>query len=100
MRYQDLRIKYDRSEKKRYYRHSIYPEIPFSEEDVYVTTREGDRLDILAEEFYLDSQLWWVISTANPDVVRRDSIFLKPGLSIRIPTNIQEIQDNFERLNK
>jgi nucleoid-associated protein YgaU len=29
--------------------------------------RVGDRLDSLAESFYGDPRLWWVIAQANPD---------------------------------
>jgi hypothetical protein len=44
--------------------------------------------------------LWWIITTANPDVIRRDSFNLKPGIEIRIPNNIQGIIEAFEALNK
>jgi len=46
--------------------------------------------------------LWWVIATANPDVIRRDSFNLMPGLQIRIPdpNRIINIIRSFEQLNK
>jgi len=44
--------------------------------------------------------LWWIITTANPDVIRRDSFSLKPGIEIRIPNNIQGVIEAFEALNK
>ena len=44
--------------------------------------------------------LWWIITTANPDIIRRDSFNLKPGMEIRIPNNIQGIIQAFEELNK
>jgi hypothetical protein len=44
--------------------------------------------------------LWWIITTANPDVIRRDSFNLNPGMEIRIPNNIQGIVEAFEALNK
>ena len=62
-------------------------------------TQAGDRLDTLAHMFYNDVDLWWVIATANPDIVRRDSFNLKPGLEMRIPQDIQTILENFEQLN-
>ena len=37
---------------------------------------------------------------ANPDIIRRDSFNLKPGMEIRIPNNIQGIIEAFEELNK
>ena len=83
-----------------YYKPNFYPEIPLSESDIYVITDFGDRLDTLANEFLNDVDLWWIITTANPDVIRRDSFNLKPGIEIRIPNNIQGILEAFEELNK
>ena len=77
-----------------------YPEIPYSINDLYVSTISGDRLDLLANQFYKDVDLWWVISTANPNIIRRDSYNLKPGLEIRIPLDIPSIMKQFELINK
>ena len=89
-----------RTNSKRYYTNLKYPEIPLSINDLYITTTSGDRLDTLANEFLNDVDLWWIITTANPDVIRRDSFNLKPGIEIRIPDNIQGIIEAFEALNK
>ena len=86
--------------KKRYYLNIKYPEIPLSFDDVYITTTSGDRLDNIAHQFYQDVDLWWIITTANPDVIRRDSFNLKPGIDIRIPQDIEIILEEFEELNK
>ena len=85
---------------KKYYTNLKYPEIPLSVDDLYITTTSGDRLDSLAYEFFNDVDLWWIITTANPDVIRRDSFNLKPGMEIRIPDNVQGILEAFEKLNK
>ena len=77
-----------------------YPNIPFDREDIYVTTTHGDRLDLLANQFYNDVKLWWIIATANPQNIRRDSYNLKPNLEIRIPGNIPTIIKEFENINK
>ena len=37
------------------YRPKIYPTIPLSDDDLYVATETGDRLDTLAYQFYQDS---------------------------------------------
>jgi hypothetical protein len=42
-----------------------YPQIPLSINDTYVFAEEGDRFDVLAQQYYGDSSLWWVISLAN-----------------------------------
>jgi len=88
------------SERKRYYKSLRYPEIPLSINDTYVITTVGDRLDSIAYQFYNDVRLWWVIATANPNKIRRDSYNLKPNLEIRIPSNIRAIVKSFEELNR
>ena len=85
---------------KNYFKPIKYPEIPLSMNDIYVTTVSGDRLDLLAHQFYQDIRLWWIISNANRDIIKRDSYALDPGLEIRIPTNINSILVSFEQLNK
>ena len=76
-----------------------YPEIPISMGDLYVITSDRDRLDLLANQFYGNVDYWWIISSANPNIIKRDSFILKPGLEIRIPQNIQAILKDFRELN-
>ena len=87
---------------KRTFKYIKYPQIPLSVDDIYATTLVGDRLDLIADQFYNDVDLWWVVVTANPDVIRRDSFNLKPGLQVRIPSpnRITNILKSFEQLNK
>ena len=87
-------------DRKRYYTVIKYPEIPLSVDDFYIITTIGDRLDNLANQFYEDVNLWWVITSANPDVIKRDSFMLEPGIEIRIPADLQTILENFNELNK
>ena len=88
------------TEGKRYYKAAKYPEIPLSIDDVYITTTVEDRLDSLANHFYNDVDLWWIIAIANPDIVRRDSFKLKSGLELRIPQDYYSIIIEFEEINK
>ena len=88
------------SDRKRTYKNLKYPEIPLTFNDIYITTTSGDRLDNLAHQFYKNVDLWWVITTANPDVIRRDSFNIKPGIEIRIPQNIEGILEEFEKINE
>ena len=85
---------------KRYYKPLRYPNIPLSSNDLYILTSSGDRLDSLAHQFYKDIRLWWIIATANPNIIRRDSYSLKPNLEVRIPSNITQILKSFEKINK
>jgi len=87
-------------EKRRYYKNIEYPEIPETSGDIYIISKSTDRLDLLAKDYYNKPHLWWIISKANPNKIQRDSLFLKPGLQIRIPISIEEIQNNFIKLNK
>ena len=71
-----------------------YPYIPESEQDYYVITTTGDRFDILSFQFYGDSKYWWAIAASNPSA-RKDTLFLEPGLQLRIPP-ISTILTQFE----
>ena len=84
----------------RHFKPLKYPEIPLSIDDIYVKTVSGDRLDLLANQFYNDVWLWWVISIANRDLIRRDTYNLKPGMEIRIPGQVRNILKEYEMLNK
>ena len=90
------------TDNKRVFKNIKYPNIPLSINDIYAITIDGDRLDLIANQFYNNVDLWWVIVTANPDIIRRDSFNLKSGLEIRIPDpkRINSILRSFEQLNK
>ena len=84
---------------KRVYPYMIPPTIPESESDIYVETVAGDRLDLLADEYYLDSTLGWIILAANPSV-RADSLFLEPNIQLRIPADYRAVLALFDLQNK
>ncbi|MDC6465009.1 tail protein X [bacterium] len=75
-----------------------YPDVPLSFDDIYVYTTQGDRFDILAQQYYKDSSLWWIISSAN-GTLKQDSYFIPEGIQIRIPQNISSIITKFTQLN-
>ena len=93
------RTKKDPITKIIYYSNMIYPYIPPEDNDIYIQTRNGDRLDLLAEEYYGNSALYWVIVSANPENVRNDSFFVTPGIQIRIPSELHEIEHSFNLTN-
>jgi len=82
------------------YRDVKYPLIPRAENDIYVFTGDGDRYDVLAQQYYNDSSLYWIISSANYGT-RPDSLLPPPGTQIRVPSpsRINEILSNYENLN-
>jgi hypothetical protein len=68
-----------------YYRQTIIPTYARDARDTYFYAREGDRLDLLANEFYSDVTLWWVIASANN--LGKGTLTLPAGKLIRIPYN-------------
>ena len=84
---------------KSYYRQIKYPTITAAIEDFYIITKAGDRLDLLAEQFYNDPGLWWIITLANPDKIKRDSFSVPNGLQIRIPADHRAIIEDYKVLN-
>jgi hypothetical protein len=85
-------------EGKQYKTTTVYPDTPISENDYYIITTAGDRYDTLANQFYNDYTLWWVIAAANNS--ERASLFVKPGIQLRIPGDVEGIINAFRELNK
>lgn len=73
----------DRATGKRRIGTISYPKLPFSNTDVYIYSRSGHRLDILAYDYYGDQTLWWVIAGANN--LGKGSFNIPPGIRLRIP---------------
>lgn len=86
---------------------SRYPEVPLSENDIYVYTVKGDRFDVLSQQYYKDSSLWWIISIANTGnagagtlvSLPQNSLIIPEGIQIRIPSNYMEVINNFNKIN-
>ena len=99
-RYSDIKILQNKevNNDSRYYTTVRYPEIPLSPNDIYVITTEGDSLDMLAQQFYKDKSLWWVLSIANVGL-SQNSLYLPAGTQLRIPTNLQKILGNYNVIN-
>ena len=83
---------------KRYYGTIKYPTIPLSIDDIYVYTTQGDRFDVLAQQYYQDPSLWWVISLAN-SALPQNSYYIPEGQQIRIPQNVASAVAEFDALN-
>jgi phage tail protein X len=104
-RYQPIPI--IKTDNKPNYQTTRYPEIPLSDEDIYVYTSQGDRFDILANQYYGDQSLWWIISIANtsiagtslPSDLNQSSLVIPEGMQIRIPANYAAVLNSFKQLN-
>jgi hypothetical protein len=75
-----------------------YPTVPLSSNDIQVITTDGDRLDLLADQFYNDSSLWWIISIANPSL-KQNSLLPPVGSQLRIPVLLQDVLNSYYLLN-
>ena len=80
-----------------YYETNTYPEIQPTNNDYYIITTVDTRLDLLALDFYQDSSLWWIISSAN--ALPGDSIYAPIGIQLRIPTDVQTILNSYNSEN-
>ena len=68
------------------YTTTIYEKVPENNNDIYVITQEGDRLDNLASRFYGNPQLWWFIARVNN--LKTNNI--PAGTSLRIPISTKD----------
>ncbi len=84
---------------KQIYATSRYPEIPLSENDIYVYASQGDRYDLLALNYYGDSSLWWIIASANPNIDLM-TLVIPEGVQIRIPGNFSQVVSEFSLINQ
>ena len=96
-RYQNIQIEKSTTG-KRIYKTVRYPDVPLTENDIYVYTVQGDRYDILAQQYYSDSSLWWIISIAN-EQLNQNSLIIPEGIQIRIPSNPASVIRTFNNIN-
>ena len=61
------------------------PVLNLLNEDIFVVTQEGDRLDNLAFQFYGNQHLWWYIAHAN----NLTTMNVEIGTQLRIPGSTQ-----------
>lgn len=87
----------NRYDGKRVYLTTSYPIIPPSDTDIIIITNENDYLDTLAYKYYGDPTLWRIIAWVNN--IGKGRLSVPPGLSLRIPTNVNEIIDKFNKIN-
>ena len=85
--------------KKSVFKPTIYPKIPLRDDDIYIFSKESEKLEHISYRFYNTPEYWWVIAKANN--ISNGTIFLEPGKQLRIPnlTSITEILNSMEELN-
>ena len=93
MRYDSVKKRRDKNG-NRYLVPSTVPNIPIKDSDVFVYPICGDRLDTIANRFYNDPSLWWIVAKANN--IGEGRIGLDMEKKLRIPTEIGDIIDLVE----
>ena len=96
MRYRNNKIRKDK-DNIRYYKPRIVPNIPIKDTDIFVFPLYGDRFDTLAQRYYDNSNLWWIIAKANE--IGNGKIAPDPEKKLRIPTEIDEILESIDNSN-
>lgn len=84
---------------KRYLSTVKYPAVPLSETDIYIIANFGDRLDLIADDYYSDVTLYWILQIANPNGLPSDSLYVPAGTQLRIPMDISNIIQAYNALN-
>ena len=75
-----------------------YPEVSAAPDDILYTVARKDRIDALAQRFYGDSTLWWIIALANE--LRLLPTDLQENTQIRIPNGKRVFTDILRRANR
>ncbi len=65
--------------------------------DIFVYPIYGDRYDTMAQRYYEDSNLWWIIVKAND--ISDGKIAPDPLKKLRIPTEIDDILELITQVN-
>lgn len=96
-RYSNINIR-KTEEGKRIYSQFYSPDIPYSEDDIYIITTSLDRYDLISLDFWGDVSYWYYIPIINN--LECDSIFPPTGIQLRIPNNIENIINIFNEENR
>jgi hypothetical protein len=74
---------------KTVYKSKRLKRIPLKNDDIYIATQTGDRLDLLSNQYYGTPAYWWIIANANN--IHDGKLGLKDGTILRIPKDFSEI---------
>ena len=96
----EFSTKHVKREKGECYNTTILPKLEKTFDDRFIFTIEGDRLDLLAHEFYGDSRHWTILANANN--LGKGTLSIPAGTQLRIPpdTVIQELRERIENAEK
>mgnify|MGYP001154028887 CR=1 FL=1 len=81
---------------KRVFRPTMYPKIPLNDSDIFIYPKFGERLDTLAQKYYQDVSLWWIIAKANN--LDQAHIGLETDKQLRIPLDTISIINRLKNM--
>ena len=64
---------------------SYLPKFKEGNSDVLLIATEGDRCDLISQEYYGTPELWWYIASAN----NLSSNNIEAGTQLRVPVSIE-----------
>lgn len=96
-RYKSTIIKKDKYTNNRVLRVTEYPKIPASEIDIVYYTRDDDSFMGLANKFYKDQTLWWVIARANGPYT--GNFKFEAGSKLIIPMDLSKVFTEMSIIN-
>ena len=94
-RYKYQKIKKDSSDGRRKLSTTHYAKIESKNNDIIYRVKYGDSYSTLANRFYEDQTLWWVIARANKEF--KGNIRPKVGQKLTIPTDISDIINDLNK---
>ena len=65
---------------------TIYETVDPRDSDIHIITQDGDRLDLLANQFYGNHELWWFIGRVNNITTMNVPV----GTPLRIPITTEQ----------
>ena len=65
---------------------SYLPKVKEQNSDVLLIATEGDRCDLLAQEYYGTTDLWWFIASVN----NLKSNNIEAGTQLRVPVSTEQ----------
>jgi hypothetical protein len=58
--------------------------------DIYIISNSTDRLDLLANTYYQDPTMWWIIAKVNN--IGKGTLNVAPGIQLRIPYPLSYVE--------
>ncbi len=92
------RYRFTKKHKNDCYGTTRYPKFPKRSTDLYIISREGDRLDNLSNEFYEDPRYWWILAEVNK--LGHGTFNVEPGIQLRIPLPLDDLTSRLREVEE